>query len=56
MSSTSQGTGTRTPESHSPESSGSNGAKLAIAWTLVGVPLAYGISQTIIRASQLFTG
>ncbi|MDP9407074.1 MAG: hypothetical protein M3P95_04080 [Actinomycetota bacterium] len=35
---------------------GGNGVKLAIAWTIVGVPLAYGISQTLIRASQLFTG
>ena len=38
------------------QGSGSNTAKLAVAWTLVGVPLAYGISQTVIRASQLFTG
>ena len=37
------------------EGGGGNAAKLAIAWTIVGVPLAYGISQTLIRASQLFT-
>ena len=38
------------------EAGGGNSVKLAIAWTIVGVPLLYGISQTLIRASQLFTG
>ena len=32
------------------------GMRLAIAWTVVGVPLAYGIYQTVRRASALFTG
>lgn len=35
---------------------GGNTAKLAIAWTVVGVPLAYGVVSVLIRASQLFTG
>lgn len=26
------------------------------AWLLVGVPLGYGISQTLIKAAKLFTG
>jgi hypothetical protein len=29
---------------------------IAFAWTLVGVPLAYGLFQTIKTASSLFTG
>jgi hypothetical protein len=31
-------------------------ALVAFAWTLVGVPLAYGLFQTIKTASSLFTG
>jgi len=30
--------------------------RLAVAWTLVGVPLAYGVIETVRRAAQLFTG
>jgi hypothetical protein len=29
---------------------------IAFAWTLVGVPLAYGLYQTIKTAVTLFTG
>ena len=29
---------------------------IAFAWALVGVPLAYGLYQTITRAVTLFTG
>lgn len=29
---------------------------VALAWLLVGIPLAYGLWQTIDRASALFTG
>ena len=29
---------------------------IALAWTLVGIPLAYGLYQTITRAAALFTG
>jgi hypothetical protein len=31
-------------------------ALIAFAWTLVGVPLAYGLIRTIQTASSLFTG
>ena len=31
-------------------------ARIALGWTLVGVPLAYGIFQTLLRVSALFTG
>lgn len=30
--------------------------KLVGAWTFVGIPLAYGIIQTVKRAAALFTG
>jgi hypothetical protein len=29
---------------------------IAVAWTLVGVPLAYGLYQTVKTALSLFTG
>ena len=29
---------------------------VVLAWLLVGVPLAYGLWQTLVRASALFTG
>jgi hypothetical protein len=29
---------------------------IAFAWALVGVPLAYGLVQTVRAASTLFTG
>jgi hypothetical protein len=38
------------------EKGGGHSAKLAIAWTIVGVPLGYGVVSVVIRASQLFTG
>ena len=31
-------------------------ALVALAWALVGIPLAYGLWQTLVRASALFTG
>jgi hypothetical protein len=31
-------------------------ALIALAWTLVGVPLAYGLFQTVKTATSLFTG
>jgi hypothetical protein len=31
-------------------------ALVAFAWTLVGVPLAYGLYQTVKTATSLFTG
>lgn len=39
---------------HKPDAS--MASKLAIAWTVVGVPLAYGIYETAKKASALFTG
>lgn len=30
--------------------------KLAIAWAVVGIPLAYGIYETALKAAALFTG
>jgi hypothetical protein len=32
------------------------GALIAFAWTLVGVPLAYGLYNTVKAASALFGG
>ncbi len=31
-------------------------ALIAFAWTLVGIPLAYGLTRTIQTASSLFSG
>jgi hypothetical protein len=31
-------------------------ALVAFAWTLVGVPLVYGLFQTVKTAAKLFTG
>ena len=44
--------GTQTPQgtTHTPA------ALIGFAWTLVGVPLAYGLYQTIKTASSLFGG
>ncbi|MHC5560639.1 MFS transporter small subunit [Kocuria rosea] len=30
-------------------------ARLALGWVLVGVPLAYGIFQTLLKAAALFS-
>ena len=30
--------------------------KLVLAWTVVGIPLAYGIFETAKKAAALFTG
>jgi len=30
--------------------------RLAVTWALVGVPLAYGVFETLRGAAQLFTG
>ena len=34
----------------------SHTGRLILAWSVIGIPLAYGVSQTLIRATQLFTG
>lgn len=31
-------------------------ARLLIAWVIVGVPLAWGVAQTFLKALPLFTG
>ena len=31
-------------------------ALIAFSWTLVGIPLLYGLYQTVTRAAALFTG
>jgi hypothetical protein len=31
-------------------------ARIAVAWALVGVPLAYGLVETVRKAATLFTG
>lgn len=30
--------------------------RIVVAWAVVGIPLAYGVSQTLLRAADLFTG
>ncbi len=32
------------------------GARTAVVWALVGVPLAYGVFQTLTRVAALFGG
>lgn len=46
-------TGSGTPEAHLP---GKYRAELAITWTIVVVPLAYGVYNAVKTAVQLFTG
>jgi len=31
-------------------------ARIAVAWAVVGIPLAYGLVETIRKAATLFTG
>jgi hypothetical protein len=31
-------------------------ARIVVAWSLVGIPLAYGVVETVRKASSLFTG
>jgi len=52
------GGGRQEPTGHDGQAAagGGMGAKLAVAWTMVGVPLAYGIYETAKKASALFTG
>ena len=30
--------------------------RLVFGWALVGIPLAYGVYETLVKASSLFTG
>jgi len=34
----------------------SNTIRLTLGWALVGIPLAYGVYQTLVRTASLFTG
>jgi hypothetical protein len=36
------------------ETAAGNGLKLALAWTLVGVPLAWGVIETLLNSLKLF--
>ena len=42
--------------SHDQQSTHTPVGLIALAWTLVGVPLAYGLYQTVKTASSLFGG
>ncbi len=48
----------RTMQPSAPPSGEGRGAsaRLGLAWALVGVPLAYGVYQTLVKASSLFGG
>ncbi len=48
--STSLSSSEQQPTTHTPA------GLIAFAWTLVGIPLAYGLYQTVTRAVALFTG
>jgi hypothetical protein len=37
-------------------SNSSTTARLVVGWSLVGIPLAYGIYNTLLRAASLFSG
>jgi hypothetical protein len=37
-----------------PSSAGGNGLKLLLAWTFVGIPLAWGVVQTLVNAIKAF--
>ncbi len=39
---------------HSNHSNGTSGLKLVMAWGFVGIPLAWGVLQTITNAMKLF--
>ena len=36
------------------QQTGDNGPKLVLAWGFVGIPLAWGVIQTLINAMKLF--
>ena len=39
---------------HDEEKKSSNGLKLLLAWGFVGIPLAWGVTETVINAMKLF--
>ena len=44
----------RTGPGGSPVPAGGSGVRIAVSWLLVGVPLAYGVFQTVSKAAALF--
>ena len=42
------------PNSSATSTEPSSGMALALAWLFVGIPLAWGVSQTFIKALALF--
>ncbi|HEX8424979.1 MFS transporter small subunit [Hymenobacter sp.] len=40
--------------SNTPDATPSSGVSLAVAWLFVGIPLAWGVTQTFIKALALF--
>lgn len=40
--------------SNTPDTAPSSGAALAVAWLFVGIPLAWGVTQTFLKALALF--
>lgn len=49
-------TSTSPSGSSADDTSAGDAVKLAIAWSIVGVPLLYGLATTINKAIPLFTG
>jgi hypothetical protein len=45
---------TTTPPAASPTTGSSMAARIAAAWAFVGIPLAYGVYETVKKASALF--
>ena len=45
-----------TPEAPATAAGGPPAALIAFAWLWVGVPMAYGLYELILKAVQLFTG
>ena len=50
------GAGTGAAAGPGSDRQGPGTARVALGWALVGVPLAYGVVETVLRASKLFTG
>jgi hypothetical protein len=42
------------PNSTTPPAAAGTGGSAALAWLYVGIPLAWGVSQTFIKALALF--
>ncbi|MBD2770396.1 hypothetical protein IC235_21125 [Hymenobacter sp. BT664] len=42
------------PTSSAPDTDTSSGGSVVLAWLFVGIPLAWGVSQTFIKALALF--